>query len=94
MFFAAQFIIPLVTCVLLLYEEGLRDLSVRYNKVSLYRSSLSYILLLLDEKYRLFYRGLRYIEVRYIEAHRGLTVVFYKYYLLRYHVLVKCQVRK
>ena len=73
-FFVAQFIIPLVTCVLLLDEEGPRDLSVRYNKVSLYRGSLSYILLLLDEKYRLFYRGLRYIEVRYIEAHRGLTV--------------------
>ena len=42
--------------------------SVRYNKVSLCRGSIPYILLLLGKKYRLFYRGLRYIEVRYIEV--------------------------
>ena len=42
--------------------------SVLYNKVSLYRGSLPYILLLLGKKYRLLYRGLRYIEVRYIEV--------------------------
>ena len=47
--------------------------SVRYNKVSLYRGSLPYILLLLGKKYRLLYgrpslhRG---------SLHRGLTVVF------------------
>ena len=39
-----------------------------YNNVSLYRGSFSYILLLLGKENRPLNGGLRYIEVRYIEA--------------------------
>ena len=48
--------------------EGLEKF-VRFNEVSFYGGSFPYILLLLGQKVSFsLYRGLRYIEVRYIEV--------------------------